>query len=302
MSEHADADADFDLTDVPMDEPEVDDDLAGEEGEEGEEKPAEGADATALPPLPPEELTKRLTSTKTALAQERRARRDLEQRLRTLESGERAPARQEQRREEQPEEDIDPEVDPMGALRQMRRKIQAYEQAERMEAQTQEQREQRERQFTQVEQAFAEHEADFREDHADYDEAAKHYAVSRAQELMQFGIAPTKIQPMLREEFATLASTAIKAGKNPAAVVYEMAKGRGYGKKAADPKEPKAADTKLKDLARGSRATSPLSRAGGRAPTGLDAQTIASIDIRSKKGREAFEKAFDAMERQAKAR
>lgn len=295
MSEAPDAAEDvIDLTDVPMDDtaaPEPKDD--GAEGEQGQDQQQEGA---ARPPLPPEELAKRYENTRTALAEERRSRRELERRLESLERGE--TVRQPARHETQAEEEIDPDVDPVGALKQMRAKIVAYERAEALDQQTAAQREQQEQRFARVEQELSEHETDFREEHPDYDDAAKHYAVTRAKELMSFGLPPAKIQPMLREEFATLAATAIRARKNPAAVVYEMAKGRGFGKAEAKP-EPKT--DKIEALQRGQQASSPLSRTAGRTTAGLDAVTVANIDIHTAKGAEAFDKAFEALERKAKA-
>lgn len=301
MSESHDAGAadDLDLTDVPMDEPEVEADAAegeGEAGEDGEKKPA----AAAREALKPEELEKRFNQTKTALAAERGRRRETERQLRDALAGGTAALRAEPQRRAEPEAEIDPETDPLGALKQMRAKIMAYETAAALDDRSDSERQARETQITRVEEAFQEHEADFRDEHPDYDEAARHYAVSRAQELMKFGLDPAKIQPMLREEFASLAATAIRGRKNPAAVVYELAKGRGFGAQAADPKLGKGAG-KLDALERGQRATSPLSRGGGRAPAGLDAATVGNINIRSKAGAAAFEAAFDKLEAQAKA-
>lgn len=300
MSEAYDAGAagadDLDLSDVPMDEPEVEERDDGEAGEDGE---GESKPAAAQAPLAPEEVTKRLNQTKTALAAERGRRRETERQLRDALAGREAAPRQQERRVE-PEVEIDPESDPLGALKQMRAKIAAYETAAALDERTDAERAAREAQIGRVEEAFQEHEADFRDEHPDYDAAAKHYAVSRAQELMQFGLDPAKIQPMLREEFASLAATAIRAKKNPAAVVYELAKGRGYSGQAADPGRVGKEKGKLADVARGQRATSPLSQGGGRTPAGLDATTVGNINIRSKEGAAAFEKAFDALERQAK--
>lgn len=324
MSEAPNSAEDLDLTGVPMDEPDVDEAAEVVEVEDpaspgtvagtGENKPeAVAKDATAKDgevrePLPADEMERRFAQTKTALAAERGRRRETERQLReALASRDVAPRLATTRRTD-PDAEIDPEADPLGALKQMRAKIAAYETAAALDEQTDAQRQAREAQIGRVEDAFQEHEADFRDEHPDYDDAAKHYAVSRAQELMKFGLDPAKIQPMLREEFANLAATAIRARKNPAAVVYELAKGRGYGAAAAEPakviadpvKEVK--DTgKLADLVRGQRATSPLSSAGGRAPAELDAATIGNISIRSKEGKDAFEKAFDKLEQQAKA-
>jgi len=295
---------DLDLTDVPMDDAEAGGAPAADDGEEAPQQ------AQARAPLPVEELQKRYDNSRTALQEERRARRDLERRVAAFEAGQ--GGQQQQRREADPEAEIDPEVDPLGALKQMRGKVAAYEAAQRQEDQTAAERQAQERTFARVEAQLADHEADFREDHPDYDEAAKHYSTARAQELAAFGLAPPQIVAVLREEFTKLAQTAINARKNPAAVVYEMAKGRGYGAKGGQSQapaergadgrfKPAPAGGKLDTVANGQRATSPLGRAGGRPNPGLDARTIGSINIRDKKGGEAFDKAFEAYERQARA-
>jgi len=316
MSEAADAEVE-DL-DLPLDDeqPEVDErddeDAPEDEGDEDEAAAARAAAAKKAKEgaqgddLPPEEIRKRYDNTTAALREERGKRRELERRLEAIERGEgRSMEARQPRQERQQEEDIDPEVDPMGALRQLRAKVAAYEAEERMEAETQQQRQAKDEAIAQVERAFEEHEADFRDEHPDYDAAAKHYAESRARELLSFGIQPKNVQTMLREEFANLAAMAIRARKNPAAVVYEAAKGRGYAKGKAAPadadKADKGAGSKLKDIARGARATSALQTGGGRSSTGVDAETIARINIRTPEGRAAFQREFAKLEQEAKA-
>lgn len=302
MSEAPEAESEeLDLTGVPMDGDDPATADAGAEGEDG--KKPEGEEKA---PLAADELEKRHANTKIALATERAKRRELERRLDALERGggdRDEPRRQAARPVAEEETEIDPDVDPVAALKQLRAKVSAYEQAEKLETQTETQRQTREAQYNRVERALAEHETDFREDHADYDDAAKHYAVARAQELMQFGLQPAQVQPMLREEFAQLAATAIAANKNPASVVYQLAKGRGFGgpklEAKEEPKTGKGAE-KIDALVRGRAAGSPLGGSGGRPSSGLDAATVANINIRDPKGGEAFDKAFEALERKAK--
>lgn len=308
--EGGEAAEDFDLSEVPMDGADGADASGGDEhddddGGEGDEDEAKEEDKPAKAPLSQEELEKRYSSTKVALAKERALRREAERRAdQRAEHREEPAPRKVAQQQDDVEEAIDPDVDPLGYMKQMGKKIAAYEQAERLDQQTEAQRAARERQFAQVEAQLSEHETDFKDDHPDYDDAAKHYAITRAKELMGFGFKPEKVQVMLREEFATLAATAMQARKNPAAVVYEMAKGRGFGSKAAkDDKDPKAKDKgagKIEALRRGAASSSPLGRSGGRSSGGLDAATVANINIRDPKGGEAFDKAFEALERQAR--
>lgn len=312
MSEAADADLSEELILDPEPE-EVDADAEGaEEGEEGADEAAARQAEAERAPLPAEELQRRYDNTRTALSEERSKRRELERRLEALESGGgRRPADEERGRgRAEPEEEIDPDVDPIGAMKQLRAKVAAYEAQDRLERENEEQRQRRESAIGRVEQRLQEHETDFREDHPDYDDAARHYAQARARELLGFGISEGNVKTMLREEFAVLAQRAMEARKNPAAVVYEMAKGRGY-KRGGVAKEPAAdkggkaptgagAQTRLKDIARGARATSALQAGGGRSGSGADAETISRININSKAGRAQFEREFAKLEDEAR--
>lgn len=291
------AEADLDLSQTPMDVIDDDDHQASEGEGEGAETGPEGQ-ADGRQPLSPAELEQRYSNTRTALATERRERRaEAAQRerlerevadLRAMVTGGARPSQGQGASDAR----IDPEEDPIGALHQMSGIIDAYQRAERQEQLSDEQRQAQEREYQQVEASMSDFETDFREDHEDYGDAAKHYAVARAKELMSFGMPQGSVEGVLREEFSKLVKAAIRAQKNPAAVVYELAKGRGYGGEKGK--------AKLETLAQGARRTSPL-RSGGRASNGIDAATVANINIRSRKGGEDFDKAWAAMEAQAKA-
>lgn len=313
MSEAADADLSEDLILDPEPE-EVEAEAEGvEEGDESADDAAARQAEAERAPLPAEELQRRYDNTRTALSEERSKRRELERRLEALESGggrrQADDTRATDRRAPADEEDIDPDVDPIGAMKQLRAKVAAYEAQDRLERENEEQRQRRETAIGRVEQRLQEHETDFREDHPDYDDAARHYAQARARELLGFGISEGNVKTMLREEFAVLAQRAMEARKNPAAVVYEMAKGRGY-KRGGTAKEPAdkggkaptgaGAQTRLKDIARGARATSALQAGGGRSGSGADAETISRININSKAGRAQFEREFAKLEDEAR--
>ncbi len=94
----------------------------------------------------------------------------------------------------------------------------------------------------------------------DYDAAYKHFADFRAAELAELGITdPGIIEKHIQKSSYDLSMVALKTGKNPAEVVYNMAKRMGY--KA--PESPKPADTTVKDtietIAKGQNATNKLS-------------------------------------------
>lgn len=305
----------FDLADIPMDAPqedgdddELDDDLGDDENDDDEPGEQAPGGEQQQEPLSREELDKRYQNLQRAFRQQRAELRNRNRGRDDLD-----PAPREQRQERTPAEPdtpIDPDVDPLGALKQMRETIANYQRAEDLKAQNEEAAGRQERALAAVEAKLEEYEADFKIDHPDYGLAARHFAEMRARELIQFGVGAAELPTMLRQEFAAVVARAVKSGRDPAAVVYNLAKGRGYkAKGAADPAADKgdkgkgrraAAEPQSRAAARkpnpnlerireGGKSTSPLGRSGG-TPRELDAGTIANIDISTAAGRKAFDK------------
>lgn len=104
-------------------------------------------------------------------------------------------------------------------------------------------------------------EAAFRKDNADYDEAFKHLGESRANELRGvWGLNDYQVQQQLSQEWMQIIQRAGQMGVNPAKLVYDAAKARGYAKKAAPDDEAK----KLDVIEHGQNASKSLSNVGGK--------------------------------------
>ena len=67
----------------------------------------------------------------------------------------------------------------------------------------------------------------------DFDAAYNHLRSVRADDMRVVGIPDAKIQQILLQDEIAIAQTALQTGKNPAAVMYEMAKRHGYTAKPA---------------------------------------------------------------------
>lgn len=82
------------------------------------------------------------------------------------------------------------------------------------------------------------YEKDFSEDHPDYIEAATHYRNARITELEDLGYTGDRLMQKVASEFFTMVNDVVKSGRDPAEVVYGLAKRRGFksGKAAADAK------------------------------------------------------------------
>jgi|SRR5215213_6559557 len=81
-------------------------------------------------------------------------------------------------------------------------------------------------------------ERDFAEDHPDYFKAATFYRTARAGELEDLGYTGNRLMKKLATELFSFTQEAIEGGRDPAEVVYNLAKKRGFasGKDAATAK------------------------------------------------------------------
>jgi hypothetical protein len=114
------------------------------------------------------------------------------------------------------------------------------------------------------------YEQDFAVDHPDYFKAAGFYREQRQAELEDMGYQGATLNRKLAQELYGLAGEAMTAGRDPAEVVYNMAKRRGF----ASGKD--AANAKLQKLAAGSgSAQGP--RAGKGADNGLSWNDVSKL-------------------------
>jgi len=252
----------------------------GEEGGEQAEKPAKA-------PLPTEEVTKRLEQKNLALRQERRARRALEERLAAIEERQRAPVQ----RQAEPDYDIPDAVDdPIGALEAMRKMALGMTAQQKAEAEAEQARNAQQSQMKQIASRMGEYEDDFRALTPDYDKAVDHFRKERHADLTEQGYEGAELTRALSTEFIGLVTRSLQAGKDPAEVVYALAKKRGYGVDKAV--------NKLNALKAGQAATSPLNRGGGQ--QGEPAR-LTPADVTKLKGK-AFNDAFAKLRAQERGR
>lgn len=164
----------------------------------------------------------------------------------------------------QPREIPDPDKDALGALKATAEEVKTFREfQQRQQAQAQQ------NQYAQdVMMRASSHEAEFMKQAPDYGEASVYLKKSRADELSAIGMAPYQIQETLRGESLQLADAAMKQGKNPAEMVYSLAKSRGYAKTGAQiiQAQPDGDAEKLAKIAQGQRANTSLGNVGS-APT-----------------------------------
>ena len=229
-----------------------------------------------------------------ALQEERTRRQDLQQQL--TESNERVgkiEALFERFRAEQvpPEKQIpsyedDPEANLLGTLEETQTRLRELEQDKQ-------QRTERDSQLDEGRvfiDRYAQSVNVFAEKNPDFHDAYKFGTAAVIEDLKARGYDdPVERENVLKYEEGMMIGRAMKAGKDPAEVIYNYARSRGYAKKAADEEE----DT-LARLVKGAEAAETLSGAGGETK---GAMTLSRLSDLADEDPEEFDKQWDIMRR-----
>lgn len=163
--------------------------------------------------------------------------------------------------------------DPLANIEAMRKL------AERMAAQQQQTQAQtaQQAQFQAINSQVQSFEADFRADNPDYDQAAAHFRASRQAELKEMGYSGEELVAVLTNDLVGLALRTMKAGKDPAEVVYSLAKKRGFGAETSKPVDNKP--NPLQAIERGQKAAKSLSAVGSKSGDGeLNVEALMKLE------------------------
>lgn len=178
--------------------------------------------------------------------------------------------------------------DPIGHLREQQEQMQSDlrerdQQTETQQAQIQE--------VQQLQNTINAQVNEFVKDNADYQDALTYVTERRTNDLLALGIIdPVQQQQILNTEAWNIAQTALQNNKNPADVVYTMAKSWGY-KQAAGQAEKTDLDKQVETIQKGQQESQTLSDAGGTP----DSADISLSDIESMSDND-FDKLWDKME------
>jgi len=247
----------------------------------GEEEQAQGDEAKLeqRKPLAPEEVEKRWNDTKTALKETRREARELKERLAGLEAQRAAQAEEQDAIERLVSSLRDDDDDPIEDITTVKTLLREF--MKRQKDETQAERAQREQQtaMTSFATSVAEGEVEFKADNPDYDDAVKHFRQSVREELEEQGLRGQELEKEFATTLINLAKKAMDADRNPAEVVYSLAKKRGFkgGATTVNKVDEKIAATqadidkaaeKIQTLRQGQQAGRSLSSVGGGNGTG----------------------------------
>lgn len=141
-----------------------------------------------------------------------------------------------------------------------------------------EQEQQQARQFDSFRMAVNEREQSFAKEHPDYWQAAEHVVKTQREQLELLGVPGDQINTILAQQLSGFAATALRSGKNPAEVTYELAKRQGFraGQKQQD----------IATLAKGVEAAKSV-------PSGGKEDATLSLEALSQMSDEDFDKLVD---------
>jgi hypothetical protein len=117
-------------------------------------------------------------------------------------------------------------------------------------------------------------EQQFKASAPDYDSAIEHLVNARGRELAALGYQGQQILEIMHGERKQVLQQSLQSGRNPAQVLYELAKVRGYAPKAAAPKAEQRMDT----LEAGNKAASGIDNVAGRQTKSISLQSLIEMD------------------------
>lgn len=269
--------------------------------QEAELQPAESivpsqvaADITEEPeqkqtPSPDELYKNQLAATREAREQNKKLRAELEasnQRFSQFESlREELAALRTKPAREQTQPDFDSDPDPLGRLnRELQELREEREERTKKELEAQKYGDYERQLINKTYEATQE----FRSEQQDYDKAFEHVIALRKQELQAMRIPEYQWNHIINQDAMQLSQYALQQGMNPAALLYDLAKARGY---AASQRQDVV--EKAKNLQKGQEASSTLSGGGGKTTSKITLKDVANMSD------EEFEKFYRESARSA---
>lgn len=193
---------------------------------EPEAEPQAAAEPEPEPQAAPAQSDKSANLQK-ALSESRFQQRQTQRQLKEIQEA-MAQMRQPQQQEQGEQVQLDPDNDPIGTLRYVTTRLRAYEHQERERLQQVAQQQEEERTISDLTSYMGESEQMARTELPDYDHAMNFQVQSRGAELKALGYPEDQIPELVKNEYLGLIHSARQNGQNPAYLVYQQAKARGY--------------------------------------------------------------------------
>lgn len=238
---------------------------------------------------PPEETKEEVTSTvplealNESRAQLRQTQTELNSLREQMQQFERLRGELDEYRQRQTQSTEEQEfnADPLGS---MQKQLKALQDQINQRNQKQDESYRQAQQAQQLHNLVASQVSEFRKSHTDYDDALSFVMDARRKELEILGVSENQIQAELGNHAEELARTALQSNRNPAQLVYDLAKLRGF--------EAKKVGEKLQAVQKGQESASSLSGASGKEDSGLSLGDIANMSD------DDFDRLWSDMEKQ----
>lgn len=155
----------------------------------------------------------------------------------------------------------DPLNDPLGALMHQLKLVTDNVTAMQQKFDTQATQTAQQQQFVDFQQNIVGLRNEFTKTTPDFPQAYAHLRAQRSEDLRDLGIPESRLAEALLHDEIAATQTAISQGKNPAQVIYNMAKRSGYVAKAAPQGAPQTAEEKIAAIKAGTAADPVIQRA-----------------------------------------
>ena len=142
----------------------------------------------------------------------------------------------------------DDDEDPITDLGQMKKAMKAFIRQQSQDTEAESKANAERQRIQTLARVMDEAEADFADEHPDYKDAVEHFKKARREEFEDMGYSGQALEMELGKDFLGLVQRVVSSGGDPAQVVYNLAKKRGFQSGKA------AAETKLKEIARAAEA------------------------------------------------
>jgi len=265
--------------DTPAPAPQADTTIAADDAPADDPDAPAGQKPNRMVPLGAlHEERERRKALEATVAEERRARQVLEERTNII--------LQRLGPQQQPAQDQTPQIpdlntDPVGhitgSIEQVRQQLANLQN----QGQLTQQQQQQAAQIQMLQQHAMVREHAFRADNPDYDQAVTFLRKQRDNELEAQGWTdPVQRQALITQEALGMAAMAMQNGRDPAALVYQVAKGRGYtlptpnGNGAGNGTQQQTPGDRLAQVAAGQQQARGLSGARGSGPAPMTAQRL----------------------------
>ncbi len=177
------------------------------------------------------------TNLQKALAESRFTQRQTQRELKEMREA-MAALRPQQQVPAQEQVNLDPDNDPIGTLKYVTTRLRAYERQEAERQQEAQQQEAEQQAITELTTYMGEAEQLARTELPDYDHAMNYQLQSRQAELKALGYPEGDIPDLVKTEYLGMIHQARQKGQNPAYLVYQQAKARGYAGPPPENTEP----------------------------------------------------------------